>query len=175
MNVDAVPLDIPDLNRMEQPAFIAAVCNHLGVRLCGVPSNGSCFFDSIYALLPTVGKGTVRSGDLRECIVNYFRQCCAGNHGDIGVRIVIDMEAALHSKIISSVPQTRQHNKKPKNMEDYLDAVSKRSVWVEGFHWPRAVHMTIRAMKKKGKGGKLKGKCCCCCCCAVYTHAAPCS
>ena len=139
MNIESVPFNIDGLHDMKQVAFLLAVCTDLGVRVMSVTCNGSCFFDSIYALLPTVGKGTIASKNLRPVVVDFLRQCSAGDHGELGERIKIDMEAALHSKIVSSAPHMRQHNKKPRDMRDYLDAVSKRSVWVEGFHWPRAI------------------------------------
>ena len=139
MNIEAIQLFIDGLGDMKAPAFLQAVCDHLGVRVCSVGSNGSCFFDSIYALLPTVGKGTMAPNNLRPFVVNFLRQCNAGEHGDVGTRVKDDMEAALSVKVVSSAPSLRQHNKKPKDMDDYLNAVSKRSVWVEGFHWLRSI------------------------------------
>jgi hypothetical protein len=139
MNIEDIHFPIDGLAAMQEPAFLKAVCNHLGVRVVSVSSNGSCFFDSIYALLPTVGKGTMAANTLRPFVVKFLTECNDGRHGDLGARVKTDMEAALHTKVVSSAPTLKQHNKKPNDMADYLNAVSKRSVWVEGFHWLRAI------------------------------------
>ena len=132
MNVCAQELPFAFFPGMDEPAFLEALCQGFGVRVVRVPSQGSCFFDTIYALLPTVGKAVRSSRDLRLQIVSFFRECHAQQHDILGQRIEDDLQAALHQKIISSSAQTRGHNKKPRNMEAYFEAVSKNSVWVEG-------------------------------------------
>ena len=139
MNIEARHFGIDGLEAMQQPAFLQAVCDHLKVRVVSVGANGSGFFESIYALLPTVGKRTMAANNLRPFVIKFLTECNAGEHGDMGARVKVDMEAALTIKVVSSAPTLRQHNKKPKDMADYLNAVSKRSVWVEGFHWLRAI------------------------------------
>ena len=112
--------------------YVAAICDSIGVKLCTVPSNGACFFDSIYALLPTVGKAVHSSKSLRLQIVDFFRECANNRHSLLGERIMTDVAAAMELRIISSSAKTRAHNKKPKNEDAYFDAVSLSSVWVDG-------------------------------------------
>ena len=112
--------------------YVAAICDSIGVKLCTVPSNGACFFDSIYALLPTVGKAVHSSKSLRLQIVDFFRECANNRHSLLGERIMTDVAAAMELKIVSSSANTRAHNKKPKTEAAYFDAVSLSSVWVDG-------------------------------------------
>ena len=117
---------------MSEDVYLQAVSELFGVCRFSVPSNGGCFFDSIFALLPTVSKAVLSPVALREQVVSFFRQCHSLKHGEFGERIMQDVEAAMHSRIVSSCSSTRANGKKPKTVEAYFDAVSKRSVWVEG-------------------------------------------
>lgn len=123
--------------------YLEALSQLYSVQVCSVPSNGSCFFDSIYALLPTVGKAVKSSKLLRLHCVQFFRECHQGLHGVLGERIMDDVNAVIHSKIISSCANTRCNNKRPKSVETYLDAVSLASVWVEGIHDCFCVHSLV--------------------------------
>ena len=119
---------------LDEDAYLAAVSVHFGVQRITVSSNGGCFFDSIHALLPTVGKAVKSSAELRHDVVSFFRECHSKQHGDLGERIMADVAAALTVPIVSSCAATRGHNRKPKNVDAYFEAVSKRSVWVEGVY-----------------------------------------
>ena len=130
MNVFSEPLDRA-FGGLSDDAYLDAICDLYRVQACSVPSYGACFFDSIYALLPTVGKAVKSSRALRLSCVDFMRQCCQGQHGMLGERIVEDVTDALKRRIVSSC-STRQHNKVPKTLEKYFEAVSLSSTWVEG-------------------------------------------
>ena len=130
MNIFSEPLGDTFLD-LTQDAYRDALCNVYSVRLCSVSGYGSCFFDSIFALLPTAGKAVKSSKALRLSCVEFFRQCFQGQHGFAGERILDDINFALNTKIVSSV-HTRYSNRAPKTVEKYFEAASKSSVWVEG-------------------------------------------
>ena len=130
MDVFSEPLDRA-LGGLSEDAYLEAICHMYRVQVCSVPSYGACFFDSIYALLPTVGKAVKSSKALRLSCVDFLRQCCEGQHGVVGERIVDDVLDALKRRIVSSC-STRQNNKVPKTLEQYFVAVSMTSTWVEG-------------------------------------------
>jgi len=119
--------------------YLQSLCECLHLRLCKVPSNGSCFFDTVYALLPTIGKAVKSSKSLRLQIVQFFRECDEGLHGILGERVMTEVHEAMQVRVVSSCAQTRCNNKKPRSVKDYFAAVSLQSVWVEGYHWIRAV------------------------------------
>ena len=131
MEIATVQLPFDPLG-LDEDAYLAAVSVHFGVQRITVSSNGGCFFESIHALLPTVGKAVKSSAELRHEVVSFFRECHSKQHGDFGERIMADVESALTVPIVSSFASTRGHNRKPKNVDAYFEAVSKRSVWVEG-------------------------------------------
>ena len=130
MNIFSEALD-ETFGALPEDAYLEAICQLYRVRVCSVPSNGACFFDSIYALLPTVGKAVKSSKALRLSCVEFFRQSFQDQHGLVGERIQEDIKGALSTKIISS-SLTRHSNRAPKTVDNYLEAVSKASVWVEG-------------------------------------------
>ena len=109
---------------MSEDTYLQTLCDVLQVRVCSTSSQGGCFFDSIYALLPTVGKAVKSSKCLRLQIVQFFRECIDGAHGNLGERVTEDIRDVI---------------KRVKTCEDYLQAVSLQSTWAEGYHWPRAV------------------------------------
>jgi len=131
MDVFSEPLDSGVVGGLSEDAYLEAICHKYGVQLCSVPSYGACFFDSIYALLPTVGKAVKSSKELRLSCVDFMRQCCEGQHGAVGERIVDDVNDALKRRLVSSC-STRTNNKVPRTLEDYFAAVSMVSTWVEG-------------------------------------------
>ena len=130
MNIFSEPLDVKVLGGLSEDAYLDAICRLYRVRVCSVPSNGACFFDSIYALLPTVGKAVKSSKALRLSCVEFFKQCFQEQHALLGERVQEDIRGSLQHKIISSC--STRTNKAPKTVDSYFDAVSKHSVWVEG-------------------------------------------
>lgn len=168
MNVSSMALPFQYVEGMSAKDYVAAICNSTGVQLCTVPSNGACFFDSIYALLPTVGKAVHSARSLRLQIVDFFRQCAQNRHSLLGERIMTDVAAAMELKIISSSKVTRAHNKKPKNADAYFDAVSLSSVWVDGnvcwrshVYTTRIAHPLARIPLAKSRRSPFQGASCC--------------
>jgi hypothetical protein len=143
MNVASIDLPFQFMEGMSEEAYLEALCSSLQVRVCSVPSNGGCFFDTIYALLPTIGKAVKSPKILRLQIVQFFRECFDGQHGLLGERIMQDVESAMQNRIVSSYAQTRCNNKKPKSVSAYFDAVSLHSVWVEGRCTPHSIHSLL--------------------------------
>lgn len=135
MEISTLQLPFEDPDQMTEEDYLARVSVHFRVRRITVGSCGSCFFESIHALLPTVGKAVKSSFDLRVRVVSFFRECQSKQHGNLGERIMDDVESAMLVPIVSSYAGTRGNNRKPKNIDAYLEAVSKRSVWVEGVHF----------------------------------------
>jgi len=146
MNVSSIDVPYQFVEGMSEEAYLEALCSSLQVRVCRVPSNGGCFFDSIYALLPTIGKAVKSPKILRLQIVQFFRECFHGQHGILGERIMQDVESAMQNKIVSSYAQTRCNNKKPKSVAAYFDAVSMQSVWVEGKCTPNYIHFVTHSL-----------------------------
>lgn len=144
MNISSAQLPFQYVAGMDEAAYLEALCESLRLRICKVPSNGSCFFDSIYALLPTVGKAVKSARTLRLQIVQFFRECSEGRHGLLGERIMIDVHAAMEQKIVSSCAQTRFNSKKPKSVALYFDAVSMQSVWVDGRCTPHSISCPLQ-------------------------------
>ncbi len=132
MNVSSIDLPFHYVSDMDADSFLDALCQARDLQVVRVSSNGGCFFDSIYSLLPTVGRAVHSSRSLRLQIVEFFRQCAQGHHFLLGERIMDDVHSALGQRIISSCAKTRCNNKKPKSIESYFDAVSLQSVWVDG-------------------------------------------
>ena len=135
MEISTLQLPFQDPDQMTEEDYLARVCAHFRVQRITVGSCGSCFFESIHALLPTVGKAVKSSFDLRVQVVSFFRECQSKQHGNLGERIMDDVESAMLVPIVSSYAGTRGNNRKPKTIDAYFEAVSKRSVWVEGVHF----------------------------------------
>ena len=112
------------------------VCAHFGLVLRRTNGNGSCFF---YACVLLLSKHGIRVApeDLRRQVISFFRECQQGQHGDLGERIMMDIQFEVSQELVSS---GRQYNGQvPGNVTAYLDASSNAGVWVAGYHWTRAV------------------------------------
>ena len=101
MNIFSEPLDTSFVG-LSEDAYLEAICTRYRLQICSVPSNGGCFFDSIYALLPTVGKAVKSARELRLSCVEFFKECYQGQHGLVGERVQEDIRGSLEHKIVSS-------------------------------------------------------------------------
>jgi hypothetical protein len=137
-NIEFRQVPFPFIEGMSQDTYLESLCEKLQVRVCSTSTQGGCFFDSIYALLPTVGKAVKSSKCLRFQIIQFFRQCIDGEHGDLGERVSEDIRHAMTRPIVSSC-RTRVAGNRMKTCEDYFKAISLQSTWAEGYHWLRAV------------------------------------
>ena len=119
--------------------YLEGISDLYSVRVCTVNNYGTCFFDSIFLLLPTVGEAVESARSLRLACVAFMRECYEGQHGLPGERIKMEIEHACTTKLVSSANRSRAQDVIPGTADKYFEAVSKNSVWVEGFHWLRTV------------------------------------
>lgn len=113
------------------------VCAHFGLGLRRMNGNGSCFFHACVFLLSKHGGIQVTPEELRHRVVSFFRECKQGMHGQLGERVMMDMECELQEPLVSS---SKKHDGEvPGNVTSYLDASMNTGVWVAGYHWVRAV------------------------------------
>jgi hypothetical protein len=127
-----------------------AVCQHLGLRWQSIGGAGNCFFDAVStSLLATLPPDRLRSplpdleveGALRCWIVDWLRlQTELGDN--LAERVQVEIDGELGQELICSrrgvsrvVPSTR---------EEYLSAVAVDGVWIQGYHWMRAVAYLAR-------------------------------
>ena len=87
---------------MSEDAYLEGISQLYSVRVCTVNNFGTCFFDSIFLLLPTVGEAVQSAKALRLSCVLFMRECFDGQHGLAGERIKMEVEHAFVAKIISS-------------------------------------------------------------------------
>ncbi len=112
------------------------VCAHFGLVLRRMNGNGSCFFHACVLLLSKQGI-RITAEDLRRQVISFCRECQQGQHGDLGERIMMDIQSEVSEALVSS---SRKHNGEvPANVTAYLDASLNTGVWVAGYHWIRAV------------------------------------
>ena len=149
---DPLPVEIVEAARNAKGNFATknakyrqAVCQHLGLRWQSIGGAGNCFFDAVStSLLATLPPDRLRSplpdlevdGALRFWIVDWLRlQTELGDN--LAERVQVEIDGELGQELICSrrgvsrvVPSTR---------EEYLSAVAVDGVWIQGYHWMRAV------------------------------------
>jgi hypothetical protein len=104
---------------MSADEYLDSLCVSLQVQVCATSTQGGCFFDSIYALLPTVDKAVESPRALRLQIIQFFRECVGGAHGDLGERISEDIRHGMTRPIISSL-RTRAAGKRMRTSEEIV-------------------------------------------------------
>ena len=154
---DPLPVEIVEAARNAKGNFATknakyrqAVCQHLGLRWQSIGGAGNCFFDAVStSLLATLPPNRLGSsmpdlegeGALRTVIVDWLRlQTELGD--DLAERVQVEIDGELGQELICSrrgvsrvVPSTR---------EEYLSAVAVDGVWIQGYHWMRAVAYLAR-------------------------------
>jgi hypothetical protein len=127
--------------------FRAAVCEYLKLKWVSVAGNGDCFFESICILLrassiPEDLTARLTARELRANVVDFFR-ICSGSTLDLCERVVAEIEGELNISLVCSTRATfngqRIHGYAPCTIAEYLDAVATEGVWVQGYHWLRAI------------------------------------
>jgi len=148
---DPLPAEIVDAARNAKGNFATknaqyrqAVCNYLGLQWQPIGGKGNCFFDSVATtLLATLPPNRLESmpdlkceGALRTALVDWLR-LQTEVRDDLAERVQVEIDAELNQGLICSrrgvsrvVPSTR---------EEYLSAVAVDGVWIQGYHWLRAV------------------------------------
>ena len=99
-NIEFRGLPFPFSQGMSADEYLDYLCVSLQVQVCVTSTQGGCFFDSIYALLPTVDKAVKSPRALRLQIIQFFRECVGGAHGDLGERISEDIRHGMTRPII---------------------------------------------------------------------------
>ena len=134
-----------------------AVCNHLSLRWESIAGAGNCFFSavtmSLLATLPNSPVCSLGEQRLRAEVVNWLRLQTEQND-NLAERVQAEIDAELgvrsfYYALLQRLTLTSQTplecSKRgvarvtPKTREEYLDAVAVDRVWIQGYHWPRAV------------------------------------
>ena len=125
--------------------FREAVCKHFKLQWVSVAGTGNCFFESICILLRAASiQETARltARELRGNVVEFFR-ACSDSTQDLCERVVIEINAELNEKLVCSTHARnngmRVNGFAPCTIAEYLDAVAIDGVWVQGWHWLRAI------------------------------------
>jgi hypothetical protein len=119
-----------------------AVCNALDLHFHQVDGMGDCFFHSVSVLLQHVPQpdGGMWDKDptcLRQEVTLWLKECVEMQHGMLGERCVMDMEGEMGTALISS--SRKNSGMIPESIREYLDVSAIDGVWVQGYHWLRAV------------------------------------
>ena len=124
--------------------FRRAVCQHLKLQWVGVGGTGNCFFHSVVLLLRAAGRcpDTLDACQLRANAVEFF-QMCSDSTQDLCERIMVEIEDELRQPLVCSshakINGIRVDGYAPSTTAEYLEAVAFDAVWVQGFHWLRAI------------------------------------
>jgi hypothetical protein len=125
--------------------YRSAVCDYLGLRWESIAGKGNCFFAAVItgllSTLPADRTDGLVGDQLRGIVVDWLRlQLSLGD--DLAERVQVEIDAEINIPLICSrrgvlrvVPSTR---------EEYLDAVAVDAVWIQGYHWLRAVSYIAR-------------------------------
>ena len=143
--------------------YRSAVCKHLGLRWESIAGKGNCFFaavsTSLLATLPSDRTdGLVGEEQLRFRVVEFLRlQMELGDYLAERVQIEIDAELDVrsfcfaqlnHLTLTVQVPLICSRRGVPQvvpsTRAEYLDAVAVDAVWIQGYHWLRAVSYIAR-------------------------------
>jgi hypothetical protein len=119
-----------------------AVCNALDLHFHPVDGMGDCFFHSVSVLLqhvrqPDGGMWEKDPSCLRQEVTQYLRECVEMQHSMLGERCVMDMEGEMGTALVSS--SRKNSGIIPESIREYLDVSAIDGVWVQGYHWLRAV------------------------------------
>ena len=124
--------------------FRTAVCRHLQLQWVSVGGTGNCFFESVVLLLRAVGRcpDTLDALQLRANVCEFF-QSCTDSTQDLFERIMVEIEDELRQPLVCSthakINGIRVNGYAPSTTAEYLEAVAFDAVWVQGFHWLRAI------------------------------------
>ena len=152
---EPLPAHFAAFKKSESKKYRDAVCEFLHLRYLKIGGNGDCFFEAVSALLLLLRGVTLDACDLRHCVCSFLLDCSYTDHGILGERCVIDMQGELDKRLVSSIVVRRDPALlTPSTILDYITASSRSGVWVEGYHWLRAV-------------AKLQ---CVCVCVVIHTH-----
>ena len=124
--------------------FRLAVCNYKLLSWKRIDGSGNCFFDAVAVALQAQcpQHREITGRDIRRDIVEFFRNC-GDSTQDVMERCMVDIEHELQHELTCS-NRTKFNGLPlqgflPSTIEEYLDASAHDGVWIQGFHWIRAV------------------------------------
>ncbi len=124
--------------------FRLSVCLYKHLSWQRISGSGNCFFDAVAIALraqcPLHMEITGR--DIRRDVVEFLRNC-GDSTQELMERCIVDMEHELNHEITSS-NRAKLNGRPlqgfvPLTIEEYLDASAHDGVWIQGYHWLRAV------------------------------------
>jgi hypothetical protein len=133
----AIPVSCLQFKPHEYKKYRDAVCKALHLTYERIDGDGNCFFASVSALLLRHRELTMDAHSLRQVVVGFLRECHNKEHGILGERCETDMEEELGHPLESNSRKT--NGLIPSTCTQYLDLMANDGVWVQGYHWPRAV------------------------------------
>jgi hypothetical protein len=126
--------------------FRRAVCQHFRLQVVNVNGSGNCFFESVIMLLRAADlcPDTLTALELRRSVVQFFRTCIDSQE-EVCERVQMEIEVELQEELVCSsrakVNGVKVHGLVPETIQVYLDAVEQDNVWVQGWHWQRAISL----------------------------------
>ena len=132
-------LPLQQFKKNETRKYKDAVCDLLQLSFESIRGNGNCFFESVSALLQHQRALNLGSADIRQQVVHFLHECQNGEHSILGERCVVDMEGELGQPLSGLVGARRNIGPIPQTVQAYLELSAINGVWVQGYHWLRAV------------------------------------
>ena len=142
-------------------SYRRAVCNHLGLQWRSINGAGNCFFAAVSTSLlatlpPDRTNHLVGEKRLRALVVEWLEHQTRldGLDDDLAERVQVEIDAELHvrsfyfaqlKRLTLTFQVTLQCSKRgltdrtPTTRAEYLKAVAVDGVWIQGYHWMRAV------------------------------------
>ena len=124
--------------------FRLAVCHYKHLSWQRIDGSGNCFFDAVAVALQAQcpQHREITGRDIRRDVVEFFRNC-GDSTQELMERCIVDMEHELKHELTSS-NRAKLNGRPlqgfvPSTKEEYLDASAHDGVWIQGFHWLRAV------------------------------------
>jgi hypothetical protein len=135
MDLNAEQLPPQVLKFKTYAKYRKALCEHFNLRFVRITGCGNCFFDSCAALLPAAGSGS----DLRKEVIAFLAECIAGQHDLLGERCTREIKQELQQELVGPNHLYGAEAGAFPTPRSYLDASASNEVWVQGYHWIRAM------------------------------------
>ena len=134
---ESLPDTLQQFKKNEFKKYRDAVCEVLKLRFKNIGGYGNCFFESVSALLQHSRAVQIGPDHLRQIVVLFLRECFNNQHNIVGERCVMDMEGELGQPMTGG--SRKNSGLCPDTVEEYLNVCAIDGVWVQGYHWFRAV------------------------------------
>jgi hypothetical protein len=124
-------------------SYRRAVCNHLGgLQWQSINGAGNCFFAAVSTCLlatlpPDRTDHLVGEKRLRALVVEWLEHQTQFVDDDLAERVCVEIDAELGVTLQCSKRGFTDHT--PTTRAQYLKAVAVDGVWIQGYHWMRAV------------------------------------